>query len=84
MFFLLLFFSFNIFFIIPVVKENTKVNLTLITPAGIPITFVKEIILIPALVANKTINILSVYSRAAVYLLYFFITAFLSFISNSK
>ena len=48
------------FFIIPVVKENTKVRIGLITAAGIPITFVKEIILIPPFVADKTINALSV------------------------
>ena len=52
--------SFNIFFVIPVVKEKTKVRLELTTPAGIQITFVKEIILIPPLVADKTINVLSV------------------------
>ena len=60
MFCLLFYVSFNNVFIIPVVKENTKVRLTLITPKGIPITFVKEIILIHPLVANKTINVLSV------------------------
>ena len=57
-FFFFFFVSFNSLFIIPVVKENTKVRLALITPAGIPITFVKEIILIPPLVADKTINVL--------------------------
>ena len=67
--------SFNSFFIIPVVKENTKVRLALITPAGIPIKFVKEIILIPPLVADKKINVLFVLSREAVYLLNFLITA---------
>ena len=36
--------SFNSFFIIPVVKENVKVKRALITPAGIPITFVNEVI----------------------------------------
>ena len=82
MFFLL--FSFNSFFIIPVVKEKTKVRLALITPAGILIIFVKEIILIPPLVADKRINYLSVSSKAAVYLLNFLITASLSLISNSK
>ena len=65
MFFLLFscfffFFRLRKFFIVPVVKENTKVRLALITPAGIPITFVKEIILILLLVADKTINVLSV------------------------
>ena len=53
-FFFFFLISLNSFFIIPVVKENTKVRLALITPAGIPITFVKEII------ADKTINVLSV------------------------
>ena len=76
--------SFNSFFIIPAVKENTNLRLALITPAGIPITFVKEIILIRPLVADKTINVLSVQSRAAVYLLNFLITASLSLVSNSK
>ena len=60
MFFLLFLVSFNSFFIISVVKENTKVKFALITRAGIPITFVKEIILIPPLVADKTINVLFV------------------------
>ena len=59
MFFLFFLVSFNSFIIIPVVKENTKVRLALITPAGIPITFVKEIILFPPLVGDKTINVLS-------------------------
>ena len=52
--------SFNSFFIIPAVKENTKVRLALITSAGIPITFIKEVILIPPLVADKAITVLSV------------------------
>ena len=52
--------SFNSFFIIHVVKENTKVRLALIIPAGVPITFLKEIILIPPLVADKIINVLSI------------------------
>ena len=58
--FILFFVSFNSFFIIPVVKESTKARLALITPAGIAITFVKKIVLIPPLVADKTINVLSV------------------------
>ena len=44
---------FNNIFIISVVKVNIKVRLVLITPAGIPITFVKEIILVPPVVADK-------------------------------
>ena len=50
---------FNNFFIISVVKVNIKVRLVLITPAGIPITFVKEIILVPPVVADKKIKVLS-------------------------
>ena len=60
MFFFLFLVSFNSFFIIPVVKENTKVRFALIIPAGIPITFVKEILAIPPLVADKTHDVLSV------------------------
>ena len=59
MIFLFLFLvSFNNFFIIPVVKENTKVKLALAIPAGIAIILVEDIILIPPLVADKTIKIL--------------------------
>ena len=54
------FLFFNSLFIIPIVKEYTKVRLVLIYPARIPITCVKEIMLIPTLVADKTINALSV------------------------
>ena len=43
---------------IPVIKENTKLNLGLNTPAAAPIAVVKEIIDAPALVADKTIKIL--------------------------
>ena len=52
--------SFNNFFIIPVAKEKARVNLALTIPAGIPITLVKELILIPPLVADKTIKVLSI------------------------
>ena len=51
---------FNNFFIIPVVKENARVKEALAKPAGIPITLVKEMILIPPLVADKTIKVLSI------------------------
>ena len=52
--------TFSNFFIIPVVKENTRVKDVLANPPGIPITLVKEIILIPPLVADKTIKVLSI------------------------
>ena len=52
--------TFNSFFIIPVVKENIKVKLALVIPAGIPITLVKEIALIPPLVADKIVKVLSI------------------------
>ena len=51
---------FSIFFIIPVVKENTRVNLGLPIPAGEPVTLAKEIIDTPPLVADKTIKILPI------------------------
>ena len=59
--FLLFFFvTFNSFFIIDVVKENTKVKLALAIPAGIDITLVKGIILIPPDVADKASQFLSI------------------------
>ena len=59
-FFFFILVIFNNFFIIPVVRENIKAKLALANPAGIPITLVKEIILIPPLVADKTIKVLSI------------------------
>ena len=50
--------TFNSFFIIPIAKENIKVKLAFVISAGIPITLVKEIILIPPDVAGKTIKVL--------------------------
>ena len=47
-------------FIIPVVKENIRVKDALANPAGTRITLVKEIILIPPFVADKTIKVLSI------------------------
>ena len=47
----------NNFFIIPVVKENTRVKLALAIPAGAPITLAKEIINTTALIADKTIEV---------------------------
>ena len=81
LFFLFLSCCFNNFFIIPVVKENTK---TLANPAGTPITLVKEIILIPPDVADKIIKVLSIYLKAATYLLSFLLIVFLSWMSVSK
>ena len=56
MFFFFFLVSFNIFFI-PVVKENIRVKLALAIPVGIPIILVKEIILIPPLVADKKMKV---------------------------
>ena len=59
MFFFLFLVIFNSFFIIPAVKENARLKLALSIHIGTPITLVKEIILIPPLVAVKTIKVLS-------------------------
>ena len=58
---LFLFFSCYIqyFFIIPVVREKTKVKLALAIPPGAPTIVVNETIDTPAVVALKTIKILS-------------------------
>ena len=50
---------FNNFFIIPVVKENARVKDALANPARIPITLVKEIILIPDLVVYQLNSVYS-------------------------
>ena len=50
----------NNFFIIPVVKENTRVKLAVCIPAGAPITLAKEIIDTSPLVADKIIKVLSI------------------------
>ena len=50
---------FNNFFIIFVVKENTRLKLTLAIPSRTPIILEKEIINIPPLVTDKTIEVLS-------------------------
>ena len=52
--------TFTNFFIIPAVKENIKVKLSLAIPAGIPVKNLTEIILIRPLVADKTIKFLSI------------------------
>ena len=41
---------------IPVVKENTKLNLALAIRSGTPVILANEIIDIPPLVADKTIK----------------------------
>ena len=62
---ILLYFSFlflvifDIFFIIPTVKENTRLKLAFAIPAGAPIILAKEIIDIPPIVANKTLELKS-------------------------
>ena len=50
---------FNAFFIIPVVRENKRLNLALAFPTGTLITLVKEITDITPLVADKNITALS-------------------------
>ena len=58
-FFFLFLITLNNFLIIPLVKEKIKVKLALAIPAGSLITVVKKVIDTPALVADKTIKILS-------------------------
>ena len=58
-----------------------RIKLPLAT--GIPITFVKEIKLIP-LLAKKIIKVLSKQSKAAIYVLTFLVIIFLSGISELK
>ena len=60
---------------IPVVRENTTLKHFPPVPIGIPRTFVKEIINIFPLVTDKTIKVLSKYSKAAMFLVSFFILA---------
>ena len=50
---------FNIFLVIPVVREKNKVKLALAIPTGAPIILVNEQINTPPVVALKTIKILS-------------------------
>ena len=50
---------FNNFFIIFVVKENTRLKPILAIPSRTPIILEKEIINIPPLVTDKTIEVLS-------------------------
>ena len=55
-FFLFLVIS-NNFFIIPVVKENTRLKLSFAIPTGTLITFVKEIILFVLLISEKKLKL---------------------------
>ena len=72
--------TFNNFFIIPVAIDNTRVKLALANSAGIPITVVKEIILIPPLVADKTIKVLLIQSKQqCIYLVFYSLSFFLGF-----
>ena len=48
---------------IPVVIEKIKVKIALTIPTGTSIVLVNKIIDIPPIVALKTINILSMYSK---------------------
>ena len=74
----------NNFLIIPEIKETIKVKVALGMPAGAPITAVKkkkkEKKNTPPLVAEKTIEGLSMLSSAATYLLYFLLFNFFCFI----
>ena len=60
MFYFLFLPIFDSFFIVPVVRENIKGKLALAIPAATPITLVKEIILIPPLISDKTLKVLSI------------------------
>ena len=50
----------NNFFVIPIIKENKIVGLALNIAAETPITLANEIIDTSALVADKTIKVLSI------------------------
>ena len=52
-FFFLFLVIINDFFIIPVVKPITRLNLALAIPTGTPIKLAKEMVDIPTLVADK-------------------------------
>ena len=53
----------NIFFVIPVIKENKRVKLALAIPAETHVTLGKEIMDTPRLVADKSlVNIINVLS----------------------
>ena len=72
------------FLIIPVVREKIRVKLAPAIPMGPPTTLTEEITQTPPLVALKTIKILSMYSKAATYLLHFLLHNFLRLTSWLK
>ena len=79
-FFFLVAFNNSCFF--PVAKENIKVKLALANPAGIPITLVKEIILIHLLVAVKQIKPCQYNQKQlSIYLAYYSLSFFLGFLN---
>ena len=59
-FFFLFLVMLNSFFIIPIVKENTKVKTELAIPEGTPTILAKEIIDTSPLITDKTIKVLSI------------------------
>ena len=76
-FFFLFLFRLSNFFIIPVVREKIKVKIAPAIPVGAPARLTEEIIQTPPLVALETIKILSIKSKATIYLLNFLLHAFL-------
>ena len=79
-FFFLFLATLSNFLIIPVVKENTRVTLALAIPAGAPIALAKEIIDTtpppPPRPPLLQIKVLSIKSKAAIYLLNFLLIVF--------
>ena len=71
MLFLFFLVIFNNFLVIPVVREKIKVKLACAIATGAPTIVVNEIIDTPPVATLKTINILSMQSKAAMYLLNF-------------
>ena len=69
------------FLIIPVVREKIRVKLAPAITMGPPTTLTEEITQTPPL---KTIKILSIYSKAATYLLHFLLHNFLKLTSWLK
>ena len=67
----------NNFLIIPVVREKIKLKLARTIPTGVPTKPAKEMIQTPPLLGLKTIETLSMESKAATYLLHFLLHNFL-------
>ena len=72
------------FFMIPAVKENTKLKLALAITRAAPVSFTKEKIDTPPLVADKAIKVLLGSSKAAIHLLSFLLIIFLSWMFELK